>query len=662
MSALTQQNNLLGEVNLDNFSKWYLENKEELLKNAESWKKKNDVLANEFLNEWPLERLSTMTLDEYVSGKGPQNKSLCYELEHGKYAKLYLGIKGGNAGKFGIYWSKKNQAYCDQNKEIILANVLDDKFVKLKKDLITIIKAGIARSFDDDAFTYNNTFYSKPAMVMKLLCAYSNGPIFSGINMNKDKKEVWEKLVSSEQNGGAYKRNFDITTMLSNKHPELDGELLSSILWSYRNVVIDNAKLSSHSKEGARRMNTYQSHYSNQLEMAKNLILRGAPGTGKTFLAQKIAADVVSNGRTTQINELSEDEKSRIGFVQFHPSYDYTDFVEGLRPTTSDDGVVSFTLKDGSFKSFVEKAKKTKKANEQDNFEEAWAKFFDAVTEASIEGEGYNKLKTLTGKPVRNLLAYERNEIQGIYPAKTNTYLNHDQIYNVYRGLPGTPKGGFDAYRKAIVKHLKEEFGLKNYTASTVDSTNNQNYVFIIDEINRGEISKIFGELFFSIDPGYRGHKEGVYTQYSNLHENPEEKFYIPNNVYIIGTMNDIDRSVDTFDFAMRRRFTFLEIKAEDSAQNMLTQEKTKELMTRLNEAIVAKEKGGMSTDYQIGASYFLGIDNGEETMEQLWDTKLYPLLKDYFRGEHKATEKLEILGKVYSNDGDSDEAETSTR
>ncbi len=94
----------------------------------------------------------------------------------------------------------------------------------------------------------------------------------------------------------------------------------------------------------------------------------------------------------------------------------------------------------------------------------------------------------------------------------------------------------------------------------------------------------------------------------------------------------------------------------------MLTQEKTKELMTRLNEAIVAKEKGGLSTDYQIGASYFLSIDNGEETMEQLWDTKLYPLLKDYFRGEHKAKEKLEILEKVYSNDGDLDEAETSTR
>ncbi|EOS7999298.1 AAA family ATPase [Enterococcus hirae] len=408
-------------------------------------------------------------------------------------------------------------------------------------------------------------------------------------------------------------------------------------------------------------MSTYQSHYSNQLVMAKNLILRGAPGTGKTFLAKEIAADIVSNGRTTQINELTEDEKSRIGFVQFHPSYDYTDFIEGLRPTTSDDGFVSFTLKDGSFKSFVEKAKKTKSVNGQDNFEEAWANFFDAVMEASIEGEGYNKLETLSGKPVRNLLAYERNAIQGVYPAKTTIYLNHDQIYNVYRGLPGTLKGGFDAYRKAIVKHLKEEFGLKNFIPSTNDSTNNQNYVFIIDEINRGEISKIFGELFFSIDPSYRGYEEGVYTQYANLHANPEEKFYIPNNVYIIGTMNDIDRSVDTFDFAMRRRFTFLEIKAEDSAQNMLIQEKTKKLMKRLNDAIIAEEIGGLSTDYQIGASYFLGVDNGKETMKELWNTKLYPLLKDYFRGEHQAAEKLVMIEEVYFNDGDSDEAETHT-
>ena len=95
-------------------------------------------------------------------------------------------------------------------------------------------------------------------------------------------------------------------------------------------------------------------------------------------------------------------------------------------------------------------------------------------------------------------------------------------------------------------------------------------YIFIIDEINRGEISKIFGELFFAIDPGYRGRAGEISTQYANLHADPDEKFYIPENVYIIGTMNDIDRSVDSFDFAMRRRFRFVELRADERLE-MLT-------------------------------------------------------------------------------------------
>ncbi|WP_200886049.1 McrB family protein [Clostridium tyrobutyricum] len=403
---------------------------------------------------------------------------------------------------------------------------------------------------------------------------------------------------------------------------------------------------------------TYQNKYSRSVIDAKNVIFRGAPGTGKTFLANEIAADIISNGRTTHVKELTEDEKRRIGFVQFHPSYDYTDFVEGLRPITTEDGVVSFKLKSGSFKSFVEKALEIKAVGGQDNFDEAWDKFFESVSEACSEGSGYNELRTLTGKPVKDLLAYERNEMQGVYLAGTMTCLTHDQIYNVYRGLPGTPKGGFDSYRKSIVKQLKSRFDLKDYIPATKSTSNGEKYVFIIDEINRGEVSKIFGELFFSIDPCYRGNKDGVFTQYANLHKNPEEKFYVPKNVYIIGTMNDIDRSVDTFDFAMRRRFTFLEITAEDS-QKMLNSDKTKAVMTRLNEAIVEKEKGGLTIDYQIGASYFKSIDKlgvDREFFESLWNTKLKPLLKDYFRGEHKSDEKLAKLEKIYFDEVDNND------
>ena len=99
--------------------------------------------------------------------------------------------------------------------------------------------------------------------------------------------------------------------------------------------------------------------------------------------------------------------------------------------------------------------------------------------------------------------------------------------------------------------------------------------MFVIDEINRGEISKIFGELFFSIDPGYRGKKGSVKTQYANLYID-EEDLYVPENVYIIGSMNDIDRSVETFDFAMRRRFTWCEVTAAESAENMQLSAETK--------------------------------------------------------------------------------------
>jgi 5-methylcytosine-specific restriction endonuclease McrBC GTP-binding regulatory subunit McrB len=135
-------------------------------------------------------------------------------------------------------------------------------------------------------------------------------------------------------------------------------------------------------------------------------------------------------------------------------------------------------------------------------------------------------------------------------------------------------------------------------------------YVFFIYEINRGDISKIFGELFFSIESGYRGKNGKVKTQYANLQEvettfDEEDAgyFYIPQNVYIIGTMNDIDRSVESMDFAMRRRFTFIEIKSEQSAENMNLNHDQKAYMKRLNNAIFDKDKGSLvdlSSSYHI--------------------------------------------------------------
>lgn len=291
--------------------------------------------------------------------------------------------------------------------------------------------------------------------------------------------------------------------------------------------------------------------YSDLLLESKNIIFRGSPGTGKSYLAKEIATDIVSDGYHSDYTQLSEEQKSQIEFVQFHPSYDYTDFVEGLRPKINADGTMGFELQDGIFKKFVLRAIK--------NYEDS------------------QKSKTSTKQ------------------------------------------------------------------------TELKKYIFIIDEINRGEISKIFGELFFSIDPGYRGPAGSVTTQYANLHENETEKFYIPENVYIIGTMNDIDRSVDSFDFAMRRRFRFIEIKADARVEMLdaLGEEKKAEAMDRmaaLNKEIASTE--GLNENYQIGASYFLKLENID--FDQLWTDYLYPLLQDYVRGMYDEQGILTRYAKAY--------------
>ncbi|MBQ1700296.1 MAG: AAA family ATPase, partial [Prevotella sp.] len=189
-------------------------------------------------------------------------------------------------------------------------------------------------------------------------------------------------------------------------------------------------------------------------------------------------------------------------------------------------------------------------------------------------------------------------------------------------------------------------------------------YVFIIDEINRGEISKIFGELFFSIDPGYRGEKGRVQTQYQNMIENDDvfkKGFYVPENVYIIGTMNDIDRSVESMDFAMRRRFAWQEVTAEESYYNMIEnaedkeeytsfKDEIKQRMFNLNKAIAETE--GLNEAYQIGAAYFrkvLDYINEEQPFECLWNNHLKGLLFEYLRGNRKAKELLEKLYKAYN-------------
>lgn len=409
----------------------------------------------------------------------------------------------------------------------------------------------------------------------------------------------------------------------------------------------------------------YQNPYSSMLIQSKNLIFRGAPGTGKSFLAKEIAADIISNGYFDDYTLLTDEQKKQVEFVQFHPSYDYSDFVEGLRPKLNDDGTMGFELKDGVFKRFIARARKnyedsqkSKETIEKEvSVQESMMEFFSGIkfgvdTFETINGNEFtitsvddsrinifipgnaavNKL-SLNMDDIRKMLESEIKftKIKDItaYFGKTFALQAYSYYYSLYKAIKKK--------KSTVIKAQAKQEELKKY-------------IFIIDEINRGEISKIFGELFFAIDPGYRGRAGEISTQYANLHADPNDKFFIPDNVYIIGTMNDIDRSVDSFDFAMRRRFRFVELKADEQVE-MLSSLENEELeaeaisrMAALNREIASVED--LNENYQIGAAYFLKLKT--LTFEQLWTDYLQPLLQEYIQGMYDEGTIMNRFAKAY--------------
>ena len=617
------------KVSLDDFYAWYQENKIRLREDASKYSIYNEQLREEFLKEWPLDRILTMSIDDYVIGKGAKSNSFCYSLERGKYKSLFLGIGGGGSSKFGIYWNEDTQSYKNQANKIIPISELEQRFNKLKRDLYQIIQIGSKLDFDNPIFDMKkstNEFIGRSAVVTKLLCIYSENNSFLGVNMNSQ-NECWNRLIPQSNQGGPYRQNHEICKLFSKTYPELESSILGSILFEYSTQFLDDKE-----KKEEKMSAEYKVYHplSQTLLQSKNLILRGAPGTGKTYLAKEIAM------------ELTGGNEDQIGFVQFHPSYDYTDFVEGLRPVSNGDGAIEFKLQDGIFKQFCQRAKEAQKTGGQDNFEEAWDLYLEYVNSRD-EKEYLTEFSYLTVNSRNNFNINYETKSQG-------TCLTKFYVYELYKDEKYLKQPYYRNQGKKVLETLKKRFGLKDYISPTEIKTD-KNFVFIIDEINRGEISKIFGELFFSIDPGYRGKKGCVSTQYANLHET-DEKFYIPENVYIIGTMNDIDRSVDTFDFAMRRRFRFVEVTAE-SQVGMLDDvlgdeaEEAKKRLRNLNAAIENVQE--LNSHYHIGPSYFLKLKDVGFDYELLWSDYLKPLLEDYLRGSYEEDETLKTLKKAFN-------------
>ncbi|EAK0145145.1 AAA family ATPase [Campylobacter jejuni] len=387
-----------------------------------------------------------------------------------------------------------------------------------------------------------------------------NGEIIVCIGESEDKTiNYLAKNKVDDYNTQFNKKTYDYKN-LNNDIDLIIDKIIENMQWFAKlplNEIQDRNDLSKSNNKEIRNDGSEMSNKKENKNLSLNQILYGSPGTGKTYHTIDKALEILGE------NLESRDEKKakfdeyvkngQIVFTTFHQSYGYEEFVEGIKPSLNSDenSQINYKVKDGIFKELCKKALENRDDIESFNFyindlkektkEDANnpEKYFQLPnTKYSIQYRGGKTFRIKFDDMSKNHKDYpvSIDNIEKLY--KTS---NIDEIYN-------------SAYVKAILNYLKSQ-GLKDYKEK--DEKINLPYIIIIDEINRGNVSKIFGELITLIEPSKRlGNEEALELTlpYSG------EKFGVPKNVYIIGTMNTADRSITSLDTALRRRFEFVEM------------------------------------------------------------------------------------------------------
>ncbi len=379
-----------------------------------------------------------------------------------------------------------------------------------------------------------------------------------------------------------------------------------------------------------------QANSAKMIDLPLNTILYGPPGTGKTFATlieavRRAEPSFVATGSSDAEKRVSYRERyhalkaeGRIQFITFHQSLSYEDFIEGIKPVepSENDQFLQYAIQDGIFKKMCLSAK----TPNQVGFEEAYQKLTNLLEDSENKPFKLNTPKgaefavSLNTKGNLRLHTGPTLNGQGVLTRENfQKQINGEEHFKVWQG-----------YYLGVLKYFKESYGF-DYTSNK--QTAPKNYVLIIDEINRGNVSQIFGELITLIEEDKRAGKAEaleVVLPYSR------DKFGVPSNLYIIGTMNTADRSVEALDTALRRRFSFKEMPPQEK---LLSDAKLpigvkvyyfKEILETINSRMEVLA----GRDHRIGHSYFMGISDWKKYLHVFTD-KIIPLLQEYFYGDY---------------------------
>ncbi|CAI1931238.1 5-methylcytosine-specific restriction enzyme B [Serratia fonticola] len=363
-----------------------------------------------------------------------------------------------------------------------------------------------------------------------------------------------------------------------------------------------------------------------------NQILSGPPGTGKTYATVNQALSIIEPALLADRAERHElksafdryVKEGQIVFTTFHQSYSYEDFVEGIRAVTDETGQLKYLVEDGVFKKVCERANLGQVLSE-DPLEHALELLRAQIDQTE---DGLLEVKTVRGKKFKTRFSDAQNFV--IYPVsnpdlKNGYTANTQQIRQlyVYKQKPTYSP----SYVIGLLNYLIENCDLPA-TPPTLATKTRKKFVLIIDEINRGNISRIFGELITLIESSKRA---GASEALSVTLPYSKQAFSIPDNVYIVGTMNTSDRSLTGMDIALRRRFTFSELMPNPALLDPLAIDGVNigQLLRTMNERIEVL----LDRDHVIGHAYFIPL-LASPTLKQLgtiFRKQILPLLQEYF-------------------------------